>query len=134
MDNSNYYTVLGVNYSASLPEIKAAYRTLAKKYHPDKKPQNKDAEEYFEKIQDAYYTLSDAKRRSSYNIEKAIISKPFIPYNGNAYQYAQQYESLSKEQPTGNSTERSSKYTVEFKQLLVSVIIALILLYFIVSY
>jgi len=68
MTSKNYYTILGVNENASIDEIKKAYRKLALKYHPDKNPDNrKAAEERFKEISEAYYVLSDGKRRSEYD-------------------------------------------------------------------
>ncbi len=59
---------MGVSESASVDEIKKIYRTLAKKYHPDANPGNKSAEEKFKEISEAYYVLSDAKKRKDYDL------------------------------------------------------------------
>ena len=63
----DYYKILGVGQNASGDEIKKVYRTLAKKYHPDANPGNKAAEEKFKEISEAYYVLSDAKKRREYD-------------------------------------------------------------------
>src|SRR5262249_42504559 len=63
----DYYNLLGVARNASEAEIKSAYRKLAMKYHPDKNPGNKDAEERVRKINSAYEVLSDAKKRQLYD-------------------------------------------------------------------
>jgi DnaJ-class molecular chaperone len=68
MAQKDYYSVLGVGENAAEDEIKKVYRKLAVKYHPDKNPDNrKEAEEKFKEISEAYYVLSDAKRRSEYD-------------------------------------------------------------------
>ena len=63
----DYYKILGVDKSAGIDDIKKAYRKLALKYHPDKNPGNKDAEEKFKKISEAYAVLSDAEKRQEYD-------------------------------------------------------------------
>ncbi|MEN6510928.1 MAG: DnaJ domain-containing protein, partial [Chloroherpetonaceae bacterium] len=59
MEFKDYYKVLGVSKNATLEEIKAAYKELAKKYHPDKNKQDPKAEEKFKEINEAYQVLSD---------------------------------------------------------------------------
>jgi molecular chaperone DnaJ len=63
----DYYEVLGVSRSADEAEIKKAYRKLALKYHPDKNPDDKDAEEKFKEAAEAYEVLSDANKRARYD-------------------------------------------------------------------
>jgi curved DNA-binding protein len=75
----DYYQVLGVDKKASADELKKAYRKLALKWHPDKNPNNKAAEEKFKKISEAYAVLSDDKKRGEYD------------QFGSADQYRQQY-------------------------------------------
>jgi len=63
----DYYDILGINKSASESEIKKAYRKLAIKYHPDKNPGDKNAEENFKKAAEAYEVLGNSQKRSKYD-------------------------------------------------------------------
>ena len=66
MTKEDYYNILGVDRKADKKEIKKSYRKLALKYHPDKNP-NKDAEEKFKDISEAYAVLSDDEKRKMYD-------------------------------------------------------------------
>jgi curved DNA-binding protein len=67
MDYKDYYKILGVERKASTDEIRSAYRKLAMKYHPDKNPGDKKAEEKFKEINEAYQVLSDEQKRAHYD-------------------------------------------------------------------
>ena len=67
MSKRDYYEVLGVNRDAGDDEIKKAYRKLAMKFHPDRNPDNKDAEEKFKEAKEAYEMLSDPQKKAAYD-------------------------------------------------------------------
>ena len=65
-DKRDYYEVLGVEKSASERDLKNAFRSLARKYHPDRSSEE-NAEDKFKEIQEAYAVLSDAEKRAQYD-------------------------------------------------------------------
>lgn len=67
-DKRDYYEVLEIQKGASDDEIKKAYRKLAKKYHPDLNPDNKEAEMKFKEVNEAYEVLSDKEKRARYDL------------------------------------------------------------------
>ena len=67
MAKRDYYEVLGVEKNASEDEIKKAYRKIAIKYHPDRNPGNKEAEEKFKEAAEAYDVLHDPQKRQQYD-------------------------------------------------------------------
>ncbi len=67
MEYKDYYKILGVERSATEAEIKSAFRKLALQYHPDRNPGNKQAEEKFKEINEAYEVLSDSEKRARYD-------------------------------------------------------------------
>ena len=67
MAKRDYYEVLGVAKTASDDEIKKAYRKLAMKFHPDRNPDNPEAEEKFKEAAEAYEVLSDNQKRQRYD-------------------------------------------------------------------
>ena len=67
MAKRDYYEVLGINKSATPDQIKSAYRKLAVKYHPDKNPDDKTAEDKFKEASEAYHVLSNSERKQSYD-------------------------------------------------------------------
>ncbi len=67
MDYKDYYSVLGVERSASADDVRKAYRKLAMKYHPDRNPGDKKSEDKFKEINEAYQVLSDTEKRARYD-------------------------------------------------------------------
>ena len=67
MEKRDYYTILGVDKKATQAEIKSAYRKLALKYHPDRNPDNKEAEKKFKESAEAYEVLSNKEKREKYD-------------------------------------------------------------------
>ena len=66
-DSQDYYSILGVSRDATPEQLKKAYRTLALKYHPDRNPDDKEAEEKFKDVNNAYQVLSDPQQRARYD-------------------------------------------------------------------
>ena len=145
MQQKNYYILLGVTHKATPDELKIAYRNLAKKYHPDINPNNKSAEDFFKEIQQAYNVLSDSEKRKLYDLKffgttqnngrsGSIHNATHKQYNGNAYQYAQQQAGQKNQFYANRKAPPTKKDKSERYQILASIGIAFILLYFIISY
>ena len=66
-DKRDYYEVLGIDKSASADDIKKAYRKKAKEFHPDLHPGDKECEQKFKEVNEAYEVLSDADKRAKYD-------------------------------------------------------------------
>ena len=93
MDYKDYYNILGVSKQASQDEIKKAYRKLAVKYHPDKNPDNKDAEARFKEISEAYDVLGDPEKRQKYDSLGANWKQyENMDFNGGSRGGQQRYE------------------------------------------
>jgi curved DNA-binding protein len=100
----DYYSILGVNKKATDEEMKKAFRKLAVKYHPDKNPGNKEAEEKFKELNEAYEVLSDGEKRKKYDKYGANWNQ----FNG---AQGQQYQGAS---PGGGQSYRFDGDSDEF--------------------
>jgi curved DNA-binding protein CbpA len=76
----NYYEILGIDYSATAAQIRAAYKRKAMRYHPDHNPGSKEAEEMFKMVNEAYHTLSDALKKSRYDAQISRAYTETIDY------------------------------------------------------
>ena len=75
-EKRDYYEVLGIGKNATDAEIKSAYRKLAKKYHPDLNPGDKEAEEKFKEVNEANDVLSDPQKRQRYDQFGSLLLRP----------------------------------------------------------
>src|SRR5687767_5736388 len=82
MDSKNYYQRLGVAYTANENEIRKAYHKLAMKYHPDRNPDDNQAEEKFKEINEAYQVLSEPKKRAQYDQLGGTYAHQYEPQAG----------------------------------------------------
>ena len=80
----DYYKILGIDHQASSKAIQKAFHQLAKKYHPDRNPENKQAAEKFKSISEAYITLSDPQKKNKYDLK--LRYGAFAPYVANTRQ------------------------------------------------
>jgi molecular chaperone DnaJ len=80
--SKNYYEILGVDKTASIDEIKKNYKRLVLQYHPDRNPDNKESEEKFKEVAEAYGVLSDIEKRKKYDFEQSMGSQGFNPFGG----------------------------------------------------
>lgn len=109
----DYYKTLGVQKNATKKELKKAYRTLAKKYHPDHNPDNKEAESKFKDISEAHQVLIDPKKREQY--DKFGNKKPYeFPSAGQGFQdFYNFYRNRSAQKPKGANIQITLNLTLE---------------------
>ncbi len=104
------YSVLGVTESASDDEIKKAYRTLAFKYHPDRNPGDKTAEEKFKKINAAYEVLGDKNKRNQYDRYGSTSSYDSSSSYGGYGSYGNSYNGYGNTYRGGYSQQEDAFY------------------------
>lgn len=122
----NYYDVLGVLKTASADEIKKAYRNLAFKYHPDRNPGDKEAEERFKEVNAAYAVLSDEEKRRNYDLTG---SEDYSQYQYTNYRNASSASGYGYSNPfsdeetfwnwfsgASNAQQQSEEWQTEFKR------------------
>jgi curved DNA-binding protein len=96
MEFIDYYKVLGLDKNASPEDIKKAYRKLARKYHPDLNPNDKDANKTFQRINEAHEVLSDPEKRKKYD------------QYGKDWQHAEEFEKARQSRATGGGRREES--------------------------
>ena len=114
----DYYETLGVEKNASKEEIKKAYKTLAKKYHPDLNPGNKEAEQKFKELNEAYSALNDDSKRENYDrYGSAETNNNFQGFNGQNFQgfedVFENFFDLGGRRGRGRNRGRDIKYEME---------------------
>ena len=110
----DYYHILGVSETSSPEEMKKVYRKLAFKYHPDKNPGNKEAEAKFKEISEAYYVLSDSKRKGQYD-QMRKFGGPSSDPGGFAGTQGFDFEELLRQfsgRQQGNARSSAGRYSV----------------------
>lgn len=91
---TDHYEILGISRSASVTEVRSAFKRLAMRYHPDRNPGDAEAEEKFKKINEAYHTLTDPVKKARYDMRFQVIPQYSEQYIQNLYR--RQYYSQQK--------------------------------------
>src|SRR5919206_1416901 len=106
MAEKDYYQILGVKKTATDDEIKKAYRALAKKYHPDRNKGNKEAENKFKEISEAYAVLSDKEKRAQYDRLGREAFSGGNPFGAGGFDFSQFAEEFARASGRGRTGGR----------------------------
>jgi curved DNA-binding protein CbpA len=122
----DYYEVLGISRAAGISEIRAAFKRLAKQYHPDRNPGNKDAEENFKAINEAYHTLSHPIKKAHYDLRFIGLSLTYNEARWQEYQQRRYYRQKYAQTHPPHATYRFDKnyFKIQGLAFLVFLIIA----------
>jgi DnaJ-class molecular chaperone len=115
MEFRDYYKTLGVERNASEAEIKAAFRKLARKHHPDVNPGNKDAEKKFKEINEAYQVISDPEKRKKYD-ELGADWEHGVSQDEMRRRYARQQQAAGAGAGAGGGFESGADFSDFFSQ------------------
>lgn len=119
----DYYNILKISPEATIEEIKASFRSLARQYHPDLNPDDPEAAEYFKEISEAYDTLSDSLKRSRYDRDRNLsnvriqnkTSEPIKQVKNARYYYRRGMAQSNKKQYQNAITEYSRAIALDDK-------------------
>ena len=129
----NHYRTLGLSDFASINEVKSIYKTLAKKYHPDKNPNNAFAEEHFKELSNAYTTLSDPLKKKVYDDRLKYRLSPPSPQPQKKTKYEAprahpNYRTRYYRRPNEDLKKKKKKKKKERKIYIITTLIGLLLI------
>lgn len=110
----DYYKILNISMNATDAEIKKAFRTLAKKYHPDRNPDDKEALRKFQEVNEAYEILSKEDSRKKYDNDRANFKGNNKDENNKSSKNSKAKNDNKKYQDKGDSMENLNKYFESF--------------------
>lgn len=110
----DYYKILNISMNATDAEIKKAFRTLAKKYHPDRNPDDKEALRKFQEVNEAYEILSKEDSRKKYDNDRANFKGNNKDENNKSSKNSKAKNDNKKYQDKGDSIENLNKYFESF--------------------
>jgi len=120
MPKRDYYEILGIKKNATEAEIKSAYRKIAMLHHPDKNPNNKEAENKFKEAAEAYNVLSDKNKKSNYDRNGHRGHSPYPDFNVDDFDFSNMFGGFS-----GNRNKRHSQRTTRGSNLSITMTLTL---------